>query len=123
MARGIRLALESDAAAGEILNLGERRTSTIRAWYEQILAATGAQASLVPIGDAALPPDLGLSGTVRQHLLVDSSKARDMLGWVHADPSETVPRSVRWHLEHPPAESDPDFSADDAALASAVDGG
>ena len=47
------------------------------------------------------------------------SKAREMLGWVHADPAETVRRSVRWHLDHPPADPDPDFSADDAALAAA----
>ncbi len=123
MARGVRLALESDAAAGEILNLGERRTSTIRAWYEQIVEAAGGEATLVQIGDAALPPDLGLSGTVRQHLLVDSSKARAMLGWVHADPAEMVSRSVRWHLDHPPAEPDADFSADDAALGAVNDRG
>ena len=122
MARGVRLALESDAAAGEILNLGEARTWSVRVWYEQIIAAAGSEATLVPIGDATLPPDLGLASTMRQHVLVDSSKAAAMLGWVHADPAETVRRSVRWHLEHPPAESEADFSADDAALATAVQG-
>jgi len=123
MARGVRLALESEATRGEIFNLGEARTWSVRAWYEQIVAAAGAGATLVPVGGAALPPDLGLASTIRQHVLVDSSKAREMLGWVHADPFETVRRSVRWHLEHPPAESDPDFSADDAALAEAPESG
>lgn len=122
LARGVRLALENEAAAGEIFNLGEHRTSTIRAWYEQIVAAAGAQATLVPVEQASLPPDLRLSGMFRQHLLVDSSKARATFGWVHAEPSRTVPRSVRWHLEHPPAEWDADFSADDAALATAREG-
>lgn len=119
MARGVRLALESDATVGEILNLGESRTWSVRSWYEQIVEAAGGGATLVPIGDAALPRDLGLASTMRQHVLVDSSKARAMLGWVHADPAETVRRSVRWHLEHPPADSDADFSADDAALTQA----
>jgi UDP-glucose 4-epimerase len=123
MARGGRLALESEAARGEILNLGEARSWSVRAWYEQIVAAADAEATLVPVGAAALPPDLGLASTIRQHVLVDSSKAREMLGWVHADPAETVRRSVRWHLDHPPAEWDPDFSADDAALTSVRDGG
>ena len=122
LARGVRLALESEAAAGEIFNLGERRGSTIRAWYEQILEAAGTQATLVSVDPASLPPDLGLSGTVRQHLLVDSSKARAVFGWVHADPGEAVRQSVRWHLEHPPKEPDTDFSPDDAALATARDG-
>jgi UDP-glucose 4-epimerase len=119
IARGVRLALESEAARGEILNLGEARTWSVRAWYEQIIRAADGLATLVPIGAAALPPDLGLAFTIRQHVLVDTSKARAMLGWVHADPRETVRRSVRWHLDHPPAETDDDFSADDTALAAA----
>ena len=36
-----------------------------------------------------------------------------------AGPAETIPRSVRWHLAHPPADPDQDFSPDDRALAAA----
>jgi len=35
------------------------------------------------------------------------------------EPAETIPVSVRWHLENPPPEVDEDFSADDRALAAA----
>ena len=92
MARGIRLALETDAARGEIFNLGEARTWTVRAWYEQIVAAAGARprSSRSATTDSAARSRPG--STMRQHVLVDSSKAREMLGWVHADPSETVRR-------------------------------
>ena len=120
LARGVRLALECDAAAGEVFNLGERHVTTIRAWFEQIVAATGRPLDLVPVEERQIPPDLGLSAPIRQHLICDSSKARRMLGWEHADPSATIQRSARWHLDHPPAEPDLDFSADDAALATAT---
>jgi len=39
------------------------------------------------------------------------------IGWCPSDPAETIPVSVRWHLENPPSEVDEDFSADDRALA------
>ena len=119
--RAVQLAVECDAAAGEIINLSEARTSTMRAWFEQIVAAAGPPVELVTVPDTLLPPDLGLTGPIRQHLLFNPAKALSLLGWVHADPAETVPPSVRWHLEHPPEKPDSDFSADDAALAAAVE--
>lgn len=118
MAAGIRLAIETPEAAGEILNLGDTRASTIRAWFEQIVAAAGASLELVRVQESALPPDLGLTAAVAQHLVVDSAKARRMLGWEPGDPAENVGRSVAWHLAHPPADLDRDFSADERALES-----
>ena len=52
-----------------------------------------------------------------QHFLVDSRKAATVLGWRPTDPAETIPVSVRWHLENPPPDPDQDFSPDDRALA------
>ena len=117
VARGIRLALESDAARGEIMNLGESRTYPMSQWARLILDAASSDAELVRVADDKLPEDLGLTGAIQQHLLVDSSKARTMLGWTDTDATETLRRSVAWHLEHPPEASD-DFSADEEALAS-----
>lgn len=118
IARATRLAVESEAAAGEILNLGEARATTILAWIEQIVAAAGSDATLVRVAPDVLPPDLGITAPVRPHLVVDSSKARALLGWAPTAPAESIRRSVRWHLAHPPATPDADFSADDRALAS-----
>jgi nucleoside-diphosphate-sugar epimerase len=117
LARGVRLALEQETARGEVFNLGEAHTWSMRAWIEQIVSAAGGNVDLVRVEDQHLPPDLGITAAIGQHLLVNSSKARAMLGWVHADPAETVRRSVRWHLAHPPATPDADFAADDVALA------
>jgi nucleoside-diphosphate-sugar epimerase len=87
-------------------------------WARHVLEAAGGGAELVRVPDPLLPDDLRLLGHVSQHLLVDSSKARDLLGWTETDPHEALHRSVAWHQAHPP-EGPADFSADDAALAAA----
>ena len=120
VATGVRLALESEAAAGQVLNLCEERTWTVRRWVEQILAAAGWEAELVTVRDAALPDDLEWTRAFPQHFLVSSVRARDLLGWRQTDPAEAVARSVRWHLAHPPEEEDGDFGPDDRALEAAL---
>jgi UDP-glucose 4-epimerase len=117
VAAGVRLALESDAAVAEVFNLGESRSWSMGLWARHVLEAAGAKAELVRVPDVLLPADLEEFGTVAQHLLVDSSKARDLLGWTETDPHEAVHRSVAWHLAHPPEGASEDFSADDPALA------
>jgi nucleoside-diphosphate-sugar epimerase len=117
IATGIRLALEADAAVGEVLNLCETPTWSMRLWAQRILEAAGSDAELVRVDESCLPDDLRLTASLSQHLLVDASKARALLGWRHADPADTVRRSVRWHLDHPPTETDEGFEADDWSLA------
>ncbi|HEX7165708.1 MAG TPA: NAD-dependent epimerase/dehydratase family protein [Acidimicrobiales bacterium] len=127
VARGVRLAIESSKTSGEVFNLGETRTPTVALRARWILDAAGSDAELVRVPDDALPPDLGITGAIPQHLLVDSSKARRVLAWEPADPLDTVRRSVEWHLANPPGpapagevpDADP-FDADDQALARAI---
>jgi nucleoside-diphosphate-sugar epimerase len=98
-------------------NIVEPRTAPYRLFAEQILAAAEANdVELVRVRDDLLPSDLSLTGALDQYLLMDSSKARTVLGWAPADPAETLRASVRWHLDHPPADPSPDFSEDDAVL-------
>lgn len=117
IARAVRLALELDQAAGEIFNLAERATWPVRAWAAHIIAAAGSEAQLVTVAEELLPQDLDWTSGAWQHLLIDASKAREVLGWTETDPELALRRSVDWHLDHPPADADPDFAADDAALA------
>ena len=116
VARGARLALESPSTAGLALNLCEDRTFSIRMWSRMILDAAGSDAELVKVADEALPEDLKPTGTMAQHIAASAKRARTLLGWTTSDPAETLRSTVRWHLDHPPAESDADFSADDLAL-------
>ena len=117
VAAGVRLALESEATIAEILNLGESRTWSMGLWARHVLDAAGSDAELVRVPDVLLPDDLETLGFAAQHLLVSSAKARDLLGWEDTDPHETLARSVRWHLAHPPEAAATDFSDDDRALA------
>ena len=122
IARGVRLVVEADPSTveGEVFNFGERRSPTMALRAQRILDAAGATATtqLVPVPDEALPPDLGILGTIAQPLLVTSDKARRVLGWEESGPDEALRRSVEWHLANPPEAQTAagDFSADDAAL-------
>ena len=119
VARGVRLALESPAAAGEVFNLCEDRAFSMRMWAGMILDASGSEAELCRVPDEVLPEDLKPTGFMTQHIAASGRKARTLLGWTTSDPAETLRTTVRWHLDNPPEEPDLDFSADDRALASA----
>lgn len=118
LARGIRLAVEQPAAAGNVFNLCEAQCAPLRLWIDQIVASAGAELELVRVPDEALPDDLDITGDIAQHWLTSPAKAADVLGWVHRSPTDCVRESVEWHMNQPPA-GDIDFSADDRALAAA----
>lgn len=120
VAVAIRLACESETVAGEVFNVAERRSPTVRLWVQQILEAAGSKAELVRVPERSLPEDLGITAGMAQHMLFDSAKARKVLGWVEGEAMERVRLSVAWHLANPPAGASGDFSADDAALALAA---
>jgi nucleoside-diphosphate-sugar epimerase len=117
VASAVLAAIGSDAAIGQIFNVTEPATGTIADWVRQILAAAGHEAELVTVPDQDLPADLDLTMGYAQHQLYDSHKARDLLGWRPAAAEPGVAASVRWHLAHPPADPDTDFTADDRVLA------
>lgn len=122
LATGVLAALDTRAADGQVINLGEPRTVPIRGWFAQILDAANSSVELVRVPDSALPADLVLSGALLQHLLVSVARAQDLLGWAPADPAQRVEESVRWHLANPPPGptwTDADAAADAAALATA----
>lgn len=108
------------AAGGQIFDIGEPAVRSVRGWMAQILAAADHDAELVPVPESTLPDDLWITKSMTQHVLVRCEKATRLLGWRASDPDETVARSVRWHLEHPPADAEPDFAADERALAAAA---
>jgi nucleoside-diphosphate-sugar epimerase len=116
IARGARLALESASTKGMALNLCEDRTFSMAMWSRMIIEAAGSSAELVRVPDEALPEDLKLTGTTRQHIAASAHRARKLLGWTTSDPADTLRSTVRWHLAHPPLEADPDFGPDDRAL-------
>ena len=114
--RAVRLAL-SKGVAGQVFNICEDRTYSMRKWSEAILEAAGSDAELVRVRDDVLPEDLRFTGTMSQHIAATATKARAMLGWTTSDPFESLRKTVQWHLANPPADASADFEADDRALA------
>ncbi|HYL07030.1 MAG TPA: hypothetical protein VEU76_00675, partial [Candidatus Udaeobacter sp.] len=121
VAKAARRCLEVPASAGQVFNICEDRTYSIRMWAQMILLAAGSDAELVRVPDAALPEDLSETGTPLQHIACSAHKARAMLGWGTSDPYETLRTTVRWHLANPPAGAPGDFGPDDRALAIATE--
>jgi UDP-glucose 4-epimerase len=120
VASAVLAALGTDAASGQVLNIVEAASVTVGDWARQILAAAGHDAELVTVPDGDVPDDMGLTKHYAQHLLFDSHKAQALLGWQPGPPEAGVAASVRWHLANPPEACEPDFSADDRALAAAA---
>jgi nucleoside-diphosphate-sugar epimerase len=124
-----RLAIEH-ASPGEVFNVAEVSTWSIRLLAEKIIEAAGASTELVRVRADQLPKDLRITGLAGQHLLLDARKLRSTLGWEETGRDEALARAVVWELAHPPDEDYPakeghpsdqeldDFSADDKALSS-----
>lgn len=94
-------------AAGEVFNVGDRDQLTMRQWVE--VCAGAAAGSLHPV---SLPFDLAGPGRGLypvghdEHLLADIHKAEDILGYTEPVAAvDALTATVRWYLEHPPAES------------------
>lgn len=116
VAAAVLASVDSASAAGQVINVAEPASGTAADWARQILAAAGHDAELVTVPDQDVPEDMSITCNQAQHMLMDSHKARGLLGWRPGDPEEGIAASVRWHLAHPPADADTDFSADDRAL-------
>jgi nucleoside-diphosphate-sugar epimerase len=117
IARGARLAAERREIRGQVFNVGEERTWTIRLWAQRIVEAAQSDAELVEVPDDVLPPDMSLSASrLTQHVLISTARARALLGYTDSDPMTALRSSVGWHLRHPPDDPEVDFTADDAAL-------
>ena len=115
--RAVERCLETSGSAGQVLNVCEDRTYSMRMWSQMILGAAGSAAQLVRVPDEALPDDLAETGTMSQNIACSAHKARVMLRWQTSDPFETLRSTVGWHLAHQPDDEDADFGADDRALA------
>jgi len=108
--------LDNQSVRSEVLNIGEPAVRSIRGWAAEILAVAGHEAELVTVPEHLVPEDMWLTKRIDQHVLIDSSKAIRLLDW-RPDPATGLARSVAWHLAHPPADPDANFTADDEALA------
>jgi nucleoside-diphosphate-sugar epimerase len=122
VASAVLAAIDTRAADGKALNIGESAVYPIVAWYQQILDSADSPAELVQVPDAAVPVDFLLSKTHHQHILASVQRAMDLLQWRPGDPVRRVEESVLWHLRHPSPSgwSVEKQLSDEAALAKAI---
>ena len=98
VASAVLAALDSRAADGLAVNIGEDRTFPIKAWFQQILDAAKSECVLVDVADRDVPHDLSLSKNHAQHMLASVQRARALLDWRASSPLLRVEQSVTWHL-------------------------
>ncbi len=107
VAAAIALAVRDGRAAGRIYNVGEPITFTWAEWVGKIGEAAGWPGRIVTAPRGTLPEPLRAGINAEQHIVVDSSRIRQELGYrEHVDIDEAIRRTVEWERAHPPAQID-----------------
>jgi nucleoside-diphosphate-sugar epimerase len=119
-AAAVALAVADDRAAGQVYNVGEVEALTEAQWVRAIGQAAGWKGRVVAIPKERRPDHLAVDIHVDQHLVVDTTRIREELGYVERVPrEEALRRTIAWQRAHPPQEIDPrqfDYAAEEAIL-------
>jgi nucleoside-diphosphate-sugar epimerase len=121
VAAAVALAVTDERATGQIYNVGEEQTLTEAEWVTAIGVAAGWRGKVVIVPEDRVPGHLEPGINTAQHLVVDTTRVREELGYrevVARD--EALRRTVAWERAHPPQEVDPkvfNYAAEDALLA------
>jgi nucleoside-diphosphate-sugar epimerase len=121
VAAAIVLVVIDQNATGRIYNLGEKENLCEADWVKAIGKAAGWKGKVVTLPRDRLPERLLPDINTDQHLVVDTSRIRQELGYREsvAQP-EALRKTIDWEREQPPEKPDPkmfDYAAEDALLA------
>jgi nucleoside-diphosphate-sugar epimerase len=115
------LAVTDERATGRTYNVGEPDALTWAEWVRAIGRAAGWDGAIVTLPRDRLPGYLRSDDNTGQHLVVDSTRIRQELGYREVVArGEALRRTVSWERGHPPEAFDPerfDYAAEDALLA------
>jgi nucleoside-diphosphate-sugar epimerase len=121
VAAAIALAVVDERATGQIYNVGEVETPTWGEWARKTAQVTGWNGALIIVPPERLPAHLVSQLDYRQHLLTDSSRIRQELGYAEPVPlPEALSRTVAWELANLPEKVDLkrfDYAAEDKLVA------
>ena len=121
VAAAIALAVVDERAGGYIYNVGERESPTWAEWAYKTAQVVGWQGTLLLVPPERLPTHLVSQLDTRQHLMTDSSRIRQDLGYTEPVAlEEALRRTIAWERANPPAQFDLarfDYVAEDTALA------
>jgi nucleoside-diphosphate-sugar epimerase len=112
-------AITHPAASGRVYNCGDPQTPTAGDWLASVAAAIGWRGRILLAPEAALPTHLATPYDYQHHLVVDTTRLRDELGFTEpVAPAERLARTIAWERAHPsPAEQmSAEYAAEDALL-------
>lgn len=125
MAAAVALAITDERATGQIYNVGEDEALSEAEWVKAIGVAAGWSGEVVIAPRDRVPEHLAPDINTAQHLVVDTARIRQELGYTEpVSRDEALRRTVAWERAHPPEEIDAkafNYAAEDALLADNVE--
>ena len=121
VAAAIALAVTDERANKRIYNAGEADAFSMAEWISKIAQFAGWEGKIVALPADRLPAHLAEEIDPNQHLVTDSTRIRQELGY--SEPislDEALKRTIAWERANPPAVIDAkqfDYAAEDAVLA------
>jgi nucleoside-diphosphate-sugar epimerase len=101
-AHALLLAVDHPESGGQIYNVAEERTLTLKDWVDIIAKEMGHEFEYIDMPWALAKPS-HLWATSERHLVLDNSKIKQELGYRDLVPAkEGLKRTVQWFLEHRP---------------------
>jgi len=120
VADAIGLAVIDERACNRIYNVGEDDAFSMAEWVSKIAQFAGWEGKIVPVPIDRLPAHLIEEIDAKQHLVTDSTRIRQELGYSEpVPPDEALKRTIEWERANPPAVIDAkqfDYVAEDAVL-------
>jgi len=120
VAEAVVSAVLNDRAASRIYNISEPDALTEAEWVREIGRVVGWRGEVVTVPGDRLSPRLKLPRNFEPHLVYDTTRIREELGYAERLPrSEAIRRTVDWERCHPSESIDPqtfDYAAEDDIL-------
>ncbi len=123
VATAIALAVTDERAAGRVYNVAEQTARTEQEWVQGIGEAVGWSGKIVTLPEANMPAHLATHWNPQQHLVIDSTRIRQELGYSEIVPAdEALRQTVAWERANPPQldPTDYDYAAEDDVLHAAA---
>ncbi|MFC1850359.1 NAD-dependent epimerase/dehydratase family protein [candidate division CSSED10-310 bacterium] len=121
VAAAIVLAVVDERACNNIYNVGQDNTLSMGEWVRKIGTIAGWNGKIITQPSERLPEHLSMDINAAQHLVADTTKIRQELGYTETISLEQgLRRTINWERSSPPANLDPklfNYEAEDNLLA------
>jgi nucleoside-diphosphate-sugar epimerase len=108
IADAIVLAVTNDKAKNHIYNVAEQEAFSTAEWIKAIGKVVGWKGRVVIAKQDELPKNMHPTFNAKQHLVVDTTRIREDLGYREVlSQDEAIRRTAEWERNNPPAKMDP----------------